>query len=524
MSPPSSAPCDRIATPARALGYRQTVQALGLLNRLFFRRIEVTGLEHIPATGGGIVVSWHPNAIVDGTLILTHFPRRIVFGARHGLFRWPILGWVMRHLGTVPIYRRQDVAPGEGDSVRPAANTQSLDALAWAVADGAFAALFPEGASHDEPYPQELKTGAARLFYRATELMSEIGVNPVIIPVGLHYDKKGLFGSNALVAFHPPLELDPELAEPPAPDASFEEARKKYRRLTDELERALHEVVHATESWELHHLLHRGRKLIRAERARRVGASLDRPDMAERQLGFARLWTGYRALMKTHPQGVGALLSRVGDYDRDLRAFGLHDHELDGNPRLRSHWVAAIFLLQLIMVYLLLPPILLVGFVANVPTALLVTAVSKGASRAGKDVASVKLLVGAVAFPFTWLVIAILVGAGVAVLHTIYPMIPNASFLTGVVAFFLSALGGFVVLHYQRLVQETLRAIRVRFTRARRTDAIQQLREERSELYDGMIGLSKGLELPGTLAKDGRVQEEKKGLRGFVWVEDGISG
>ena len=55
------------------------------------------------------------------------------------------------------------------------------------------------------------------------------------------------------------------------------------------------------------------------------------------------------------------------------------------------------------------------------------------------------------------------------------------------------------------------RAIRVRFTRARRTDAIQQLREERSELYDGMIGLSKGLELPGTLAKDGRVLEEKKG-------------
>lgn len=145
------------------------------------------------------------------------------------------------------------------------------------------------------------------------------------------------------------------------------------------------------------------------------------------------------------------------------------------------------------------------------PTALVVTAVSKGASRAHKDEASVKLLVGAVAFPLTWLVIAILAAGGVTVLHTIYPRIPNAPFLTGVVAFFLSALGGFVVLHYQRLVQETLRAIRVRFTRARRADAIQQLREERSELYDGMMGLSQGLELPGTLAKDGRVQEEKKG-------------
>ena len=494
-----------------ALAYRETVRALGLLNRLFFRRIEVTGLEHVPAGGGGIVVSWHPNAIVDGGLILTRFPRRIIFGARHGLFRWPILGWFMRQLGTVPIYRRQDVVPGEGNSERPDANTQSLDALARAVADGAFAALFPEGVSHDEPQPQELKTGAARLFYRATELTSEAGVKPAIIPVGLHYDKKGVFGSNALVAFYPPLELDPDLAEAPAPEASFEEARKKYRRLTDEIERALHEVVHATESWELHHLLHRGRKLIRAERASRAGASLNRPDMTERQLGFARLWTGYRALMRTHPQEVEALLSRVGEYDQDLRSFGLHDHELDGNPRLRSHWVAAALLLQVVLVYLLLPPILLVGFVANVPTALLVTAVSKAVSRAYKDEATAKLLLGAVAFPLTWLVIAILAGAGVAALHTIYPTIPNAPFLTGVVAFVLSALGGFVVLHYQRLVQETLRALRVRFTRAQRTDAIQQLRKERGELYEGVIRLSNGLELPGTLAKDGRVLDEKKG-------------
>ena len=493
-----------------SLGYRQTVRAVGLLNRLFFRRIEVSGLEHIPSTGGGVVVSWHPNAVVDGALILTQFPGRIVFGARHGLFRWPILGGLLRLLGTVPIYRRQDAAPVDDGSGRPASNTRNLDALAGAVADGAFAALFPEGDSHDEPYPQELKTGAARIFYRATELVSETGVKPAIIPVGLHYDKKGVFGSNVLVAFHPPLELDPELTEPPASEASFEETRKKYRRLTDEVEKALHEVVHATESWELHHLLHRGRKLIRAERASRAGASLDRPDMTERQLGFARLWTGYRALMKTHPREVDALLSRVGDYDQDLRAFGLHDHELDGSPRLRSHWVAGVLLLQVILVYLLLPPILLVGFVANVPTALLVTAVSKGASRAYKDEATVKLLLGTIAFPLTWLLIAILAGAGVAALHTLYPRIPDAPFLTGAVAFALSAFGGFVALHYQRLVQETLRALRVRFTRARRSDAIRELREERSQLFDGMMGLSTGLELPGTLATNGRVLQPRR--------------
>ena len=491
-----------------ALASRQTVHALALINRLFFRRIEVTGLEHVPSSGGGMIVSWHPNAIIDGALILTQFPRRIVFGARHGLFKWPFLGTVLRQLGTVPIYRRQDVSQ---DSQHNASNIQSLDALAHVVADGAFAALFPEGASHDEPSPQELKTGAARLFYRATELTPENGVRPVIIPVGLHYDKKGVFGSNALVAFHPPLKLDPELTKSPAADASFEEARAKYRRLTDEIERVLHEVVHATESWELHHLLHRGRKLIRAERAHRAGVSLERPDMTERQLGFARLWVAYRALVKTHPEEIASLLARVSDYDQDLRAFGLHDHELDGNSHLRSRWVAAALLLQVVLVYLLLPPILLIGFVANVPTALLITAVAKGASRAYKDEATVKLILGTVAFPLTWLIVAGLAGAGVEALHTIYPQIPRAPFLTATVAFLLSAIGGFVALHYQRLVQETLRALRVRFTRTRRSEVIRQLREVRSELYEGMIDLSRGLDLPGTLARNGRVLEEKHG-------------
>jgi len=55
------------------------------LNAAFFRRIEVTGQEHIPEDGGGIVVSWHPNGLIDPGLIFSYLPLRVVFGARHGL-------------------------------------------------------------------------------------------------------------------------------------------------------------------------------------------------------------------------------------------------------------------------------------------------------------------------------------------------------------------------------------------------------------------------------------------------------
>src|SRR6185369_13268744 len=90
-----------------------------LLVRLFFRRVEVAGVDNVPIAGG-ILVAWHPNGMIDPGLILACFPRRVVFGARSGLFRWPLLGPLMRALGTVPIHRPDDATADE--AARRAAN------------------------------------------------------------------------------------------------------------------------------------------------------------------------------------------------------------------------------------------------------------------------------------------------------------------------------------------------------------------------------------------------------------------
>ncbi len=78
--------------------------------RIFFRRIEVEGIENIPERGGGLIIAWHPNGVIDGMLVATECPRPIVFGARHGLIRFPVFGWILRCVGTVPIYRATDIS------------------------------------------------------------------------------------------------------------------------------------------------------------------------------------------------------------------------------------------------------------------------------------------------------------------------------------------------------------------------------------------------------------------------------
>lgn len=488
--------------PEGTLAYRVILGFLRLLVRAFFRRVLVGGHEHIPQDRGGIVVSWHPNGLVDPGLVLTQFPRRVVFGARHGVFRWPLLGSLMRQIGTVPIYRAADL-PNLTADARRGANEKSLSALAEEIARGSFSALFPEGISHDAPHLMELKTGAARLYYQARSMQPTDAPAAVIVPVGLHYDDKDLFRSNAMVEFFPALELPDSLAYRAGMDVESE--RAQARLLTDEIERVLCDVVLATESWPLHRLMHRARKLVRAERAHRAGADPGKVHIGERVLGFARIRRGYLSRVESHPGEVAALVERVNGYDADLQALALEDHELDKGPRLASPWLAALLLLQVLAVFFVLPPILIVGYLVNAPAALVLIAITRVASRYKKDEATLKLLIGALLFPMSWLGAGIAAASWSEALVTILPGIPSTPVLAATAVVILAAAGGAAALRYLRVARETARAVRVRLTRRLRAHAIERLLSERAALHDELIAMAEGLELPGEVLADGRV-------------------
>jgi 1-acyl-sn-glycerol-3-phosphate acyltransferase len=482
--------------------YRFAVTFARALLLLFFRRLEVTGAENIPSERGGILVSWHPNGLIDPALILTHLPRKVVFGARHGLFRWPLVGSLLRALGTVPIYRAID-GSRDSESSRKDRNRQSLDALASEVARGSLSALFPEGMSHDAPHLMTLKMGAASLFYRARELCPADGLAPVIIPVGLHYDDKAVFRSHALVAFHPPMVLAPSLLESLPTDS--EQRRERYRALTREIERELTEAVHATESWELSRLMHRARKLVRAERAARSGARPGPPDMREQSLGFARVWKAYYAKQQSDPELTRALLERIARYDHRLMTLGLEDHELDADPALMTYQLPIILLLQVLMVYLLLPPMLLAGYLINGPAYILLRRLAVVLSKADKDMATIKLLGGLMLYPVSWLAAGLIAAWGQLYLQASFPGMPRAPLAAGFSAALAGMLGGVVALRYLKLAKETSRAVRVRLTRHRKRLTLAELKLERAAICDALLEAAEGLPLPGSVQRDGRV-------------------
>ncbi len=473
--------------PSKSSAYPWIQLLLRAVVNLFFRRVEVGGSHNVPLHSGGLVVSWHPNGLVDPGLILTQCPRPIVFGARHGLFRYPLVGSLLREVGTVPIYRASDMGKSSVQT-RRAANRKSLEALAERISAGSLSALFPEGVSHDQPDLQELKTGAARLYYRARQLGDDANP-PAIVPAGLYYDDKQMFRSSAMVAFHPPLKLPPQLDVTPTADVDSDEVRELSRALTDHIEHTLRDVVHATDSWELHDLLHRTRRLVRAERAHRAGENPGKTTIGERVVGFAEVRDGYLDAQRREPAVARTLRTRVAAYDADLRSLGLEDYDLDEAPRLHSTRIAALLGLQILGVFLLLPPLVFVGYLVNLPTAGLLIVVAKLTAKQPKDEATVKLMLGALLYPLTWIAVGIAAGVGHHQLHLGFPRIPDTPWSAGFVAAALSAFGGAVALRYWVVARETARAIRVRLTRSHAVRSVARLRLERKRIYDALAEL-----------------------------------
>ena len=125
--------------------------------RIYFKRIEVTGLEHVPLDSPVIFVLNHPNALVDPVFLLCLTPRRVSFLAKAPLFRMPVIGYLVRALESLPVYRRQD----EGEDVSK--NQETFIAARKLLARGGTIGICPEGVSHDDPGLKPIKTGAARI-------------------------------------------------------------------------------------------------------------------------------------------------------------------------------------------------------------------------------------------------------------------------------------------------------------------------------------------------------------------------
>lgn len=121
----------------------------------FFQRVKVTGLENIPKDGPVLFCANHM-AIRDPILIAAACKRQITFVAKKELFRVPVIGWLVKKLGAIPVDRGN-------------ANTGTIKASVNVLKRGGAIAIFPQGHRYPAVNPAEtpIKNGAAMLTYRS---------------------------------------------------------------------------------------------------------------------------------------------------------------------------------------------------------------------------------------------------------------------------------------------------------------------------------------------------------------------
>lgn len=130
-------------------------------------RSRYLGREHLPSTGGALVVGNHISHLDPlHTALWVHTAGRVPrFMAKHSLWAVPGFGRVLSGAGQIPVFR--DSADAQ----------QSLAAGTKALADGKTVIIYPEGTITRDPqvWPMLSRTGVARL-----ALTSDVPVIPVV--------------------------------------------------------------------------------------------------------------------------------------------------------------------------------------------------------------------------------------------------------------------------------------------------------------------------------------------------------
>ncbi|MFQ5691010.1 MAG: lysophospholipid acyltransferase family protein [Gemmatimonadota bacterium] len=351
------------------------------LSRLAMRayyRFEMAG-PPVPARGPLLLVANHPNSLLDPACVCAVAGRPVRFLAKAPLFQDPLVGWLVRSAGAIPVYRRRD------DPSLMSRNQEMFRAVHEALAAGEAVGLFPEGTSHSEPAMAPLRTGAARI---ALEAAVAVGGAFPIVPVGLVLREKDRFRSHALA-----------LAGEPVPWEDLQRAgagsAEAVRELTSRIDAGLRDVTLNLERWEDAPVVECVEGIYAVE--------FDLPGRPEERVRRLRkISEGLSRLRRSEPERVGPLYRALSRYAGLLRTLELSPGELRGcgpSSRAARRWT----LRQLLFFGLVAPLAALGAVVFFVPYRL--TDLIPSRTGVEKDVTSSYKLLGGIVIYGAWTVL-----------------------------------------------------------------------------------------------------------------------
>lgn len=344
--------------------YRALIRFLSLVARTFYRRIEVVGLANVPARGAVIFAGNHPNALIDGLLLMSHAGRTPVHLLGNAkLWKIPFLARLLDALGAVPVQRREEHGQ-DADNRDAFARVDDVLARAGCVA------IFPEGISHTDSQLSTLKTGTARMALRAAaRRQTEVA----IVPFGLTYLDRHRFRSQVLLHFGSPMPIDRHRVK------AYRKGKVgAVQQLTAELRERLSRVTLNAPDWATLRFIHAARRLYKP-----MSSNLTPSIYVDLSRRFVEHYTRFAG-----EPDIQRLRGEIEAYQSQLELLGLKDHQLNNPVSARLAMTRIVWRTAQV---LLLLPLVLPGAIVVLPVAWLAATVSSWYSYDVDDIATLKV-------------------------------------------------------------------------------------------------------------------------------------
>ncbi len=167
--------------------------------RLFFRRIYVSGTEHISSKKPQLLASNHPNGFIEPLVMACFFPKPLYFLVRGDVFDNALIRPILRATNQIPIFRFRD-----GFS-RLRENTGTMEESIQVLLDRKNLLIFAEGGTESIKKLRPLQKGIARIAFQVLEKNPQLPLE--ILPVGVNFTYPTRFGEEVMLCVGPPIQV-----------------------------------------------------------------------------------------------------------------------------------------------------------------------------------------------------------------------------------------------------------------------------------------------------------------------------
>lgn len=308
----------------------------------YFGKVIMIDKEKLVLDGPCLLVSNHPNTMIDPLFVASRSDRVIFFLANSSLFKHPFTNWFFSTFYCIPIERPQDTGG------KPLNNNESFARCNQFLTRGGCLYIAPEGSSWMERRLRDIRSGTARIGLSAEQVNNfQLGLK--IMPFGLTYSKPHRFKCDVVIHVGDPIAVS-DFGQ-----AYREDAAQAIRGLTDSMEERLRTLMVDIP------------KDIDEKMVRQIETIQQNESRADLLASYhrSRQLVSNLSLMKSQKESdFNQLAEQVSSYSDEIAAAGINDLEIKLSQNVNYYKIFK-YILVLIVEF----PLFLFGLLNNLLSA-----------------------------------------------------------------------------------------------------------------------------------------------------------